>query len=213
MTMLTDYALGALAGLLSALLMRTARRERRRSVALWGAGFAGLALAALAAGAYHGFPDALGPRLCAGLWSFVSWTMGSASFFMFSGAILALSTGAWRTLLLAAALVKLAAFAILAAGRDEYAFVLLDYGSAQVAILVLAAFAWHRERASCAPWLAAGVGVSAVGAAVQHYGLAPHEQFNHNDLYHVIQMLGLYFLFRGGVSFPPPAPEGSAAPG
>jgi len=201
MTMLTDYALGALAGLWSVLLLRAARRERSRSIALWGAGFLGLALASIAAGTYHGFPDELGARRCVSLWSFVSWTMGLASFLMFSGAILALSRGAWRIALLAAALLKLAAFAILAAGQDEYAFVLLDYGSAQLAILLLAAFAWGRERAPAAPWLAAGIVVSGIGAAVQHNGFAPHEHFNHNDLYHVIQMLGLYFLYRGGARF------------
>lgn len=206
MTMLTDYALGALAGLWSVLLLRAARRERNRAIALWGVGFVGLALASIVAGTYHGFPDALGPRLCTILWSLVSWTMGIASFFMLSGAILALSSGLWRVALLATALLKLAAFAIVAAGQDDYAFVLLDYGSAQLAILLLAALAWHRNRAPAAPWLAAGIVVSAIGAAVQHNGFAPHQHFNHNDLYHVIQMLGLYFLYRGGARFGPPFP-------
>lgn len=201
MTMLTDYALGALAGLWSVLLLRAARRGRSRSIALWGVGFAGLSLASLVAGTYHGFPDELGARLCTNLWSCVSWTMGIASFFMLAGAILALSSGVWRIAPLAAALLKLAAFAIVAAGQDDYAFVLLDYGSAQLAILLLAAFAWHRKRVPAAPWLAAGIVVSAIGAAVQHNGFAPHQHFNHNDLYHVIQMLGLYFLYRGGALF------------
>ena len=198
MTMLTDYVLGALAGLWSVLLARAALRERRPSIALWGAGFAGLALASLVAGTYHGFPGSLGQSLCTRLWSFVSWTMGIASCFMLAGAILALSSGVWRSVLLVGALLKLVAFAIVAAGQDDYAFVMLDYGSAQLAILVLAALAWRRERAPSAPWLAAGIVVCAIGAAVQHSGLAPHEHFNHNDLYHVIQMLGLYLLYRGG---------------
>ena len=44
---------------------------------------------------------------------------------------------------------------------------------------------------------AGGVAVSFAGAAAQMSGFALHRHFNHNDLYHVIQMLGLWLLFRG----------------
>jgi hypothetical protein len=40
--------------------------------------------------------------------------------------------------------------------------------------------------------------VSLVAAIVQARRLAPHRQFNHNDLYHVIQMVALYAFYRGG---------------
>jgi hypothetical protein len=200
MTMWTDYALGTLAIAWSAMLIAKARGIGRKSVALWGIGFAGLALGSFAAGTYHGF-SSLAPSTLVKLWSFVTWTMGLASFAMFSGAVLALSSGAWRSLLLATALLKAIAFAIWAAGRDQYAFVLLDYGSAQLAILVLALIAWRNERAACAPPLLAGILVSAIGAAVQQSDLSLHRSFDHNDLYHAITMLGLYLLYRGGARF------------
>jgi hypothetical protein len=47
-------------------------------------------------------------------------------------------------------------------------------------------------------WLIAGVLVSLVAAIVQARRLAPHRHFNHNDLYHVIQMAALYAFYRGG---------------
>lgn len=201
MTMLTDYALGALSASWSVMILWKARHGARRSVALWGLGFAGLALGSIAAGTYHGFPEALSPSAITNLWSFVTWAMGIASFLMLCGAVLALSSGFWRIGLFAAALIKLTIFAIWVAGRDQYVFVLLDYGSAQLAILVLAAFAWRREHAACAPPLAAGIVVSAIGALVQQGDFSLHANFNHNDLYHVIQMLGLYLLYRGGALF------------
>jgi hypothetical protein len=34
---------------------------------------------------------------------------------------------------------------------------------------------------------------------VQARRLAPHRLFNHNDLYHVIQMVALYAFYRGGL--------------
>ena len=47
-------------------------------------------------------------------------------------------------------------------------------------------------------WLIAGVLVSLVAGIVQARRLALHRQFNHNDLYHVIQMVALYAFYRGG---------------
>lgn len=39
--------------------------------------------------------------------------------------------------------------------------------------------------------------VSLVGAAIQGLGLAPHPSFNHNDLFHVVQMAAVVLLVRG----------------
>ncbi|HJS73390.1 MAG TPA: hypothetical protein VJ921_03810 [Vicinamibacteria bacterium] len=46
-------------------------------------------------------------------------------------------------------------------------------------------------------WLKRAVAVSLVGLAVLVLKSAPHRHFNHNDLYHLIQMGGLYCLYRG----------------
>jgi hypothetical protein len=46
-------------------------------------------------------------------------------------------------------------------------------------------------------WLKRAVVVSLAGLGVLVLKLAPHPHFNHNDLYHVIQMGGLYSLYRG----------------
>lgn len=46
-------------------------------------------------------------------------------------------------------------------------------------------------------WLKRGIFVSGVGLAVLVGKLSLHEHFNQNDLYHVIQMGGLYCLYRG----------------
>jgi hypothetical protein len=43
----------------------------------------------------------------------------------------------------------------------------------------------------------AGVGVSVIAGLVQASGFALHEQFNHNDLYHLIQIAGVLLLYHG----------------
>jgi hypothetical protein len=48
-------------------------------------------------------------------------------------------------------------------------------------------------------WLKRAIAVSLAALAMLLLKLAPHRHFNHNDLYHVIQMGGLYCLYRGAV--------------
>jgi hypothetical protein len=38
-----------------------------------------------------------------------------------------------------------------------------------------------------------------VAALIQVLRIAPHPQFNHNDLFHVVQTGALYLLYRGGL--------------
>ena len=55
--------------------------------------------------------------------------------------------------------------------------------------------AWFLRPTGLTPaawWLTAGVGVSVVAGAIQAFRLAPHSRFNHNDLFHVVQMVALY---------------------
>lgn len=46
-------------------------------------------------------------------------------------------------------------------------------------------------------WLAAGLILSIAGLVIQQSGLAIHAGFNHNDLFHCVQTVALYLLFRG----------------
>jgi hypothetical protein len=46
-------------------------------------------------------------------------------------------------------------------------------------------------------WIGRGIAVTLIGAAVQQSGFRHHSDYNHNDAYHVIQIVGLYCFFRG----------------
>jgi hypothetical protein len=43
-----------------------------------------------------------------------------------------------------------------------------------------------------------GILLSFVGAAIQQSGFSLHQHFNHNDLFHIVQMGAFYLLYRGG---------------
>ncbi len=47
--------------------------------------------------------------------------------------------------------------------------------------------------------LVLGIVTTLVGAGVQASGFTLHRHFNHNDLYHVIQMAATVMLYRGAL--------------
>jgi hypothetical protein len=49
-------------------------------------------------------------------------------------------------------------------------------------------------------WLKGGILVTAIGLLIQVSGWSIHEHFNHNDIYHLVQMVGIYFFYRGALS-------------
>lgn len=180
MTVLTDYALGGVAAWLSLLLFRSAPTSRR----LWALAFAALAAAAFLGGTWHGF---LQSSL---LWKATTLSAGVASFGMVAGSSYAVFSGQLRAFILTAALAKLVVYSAWMLGHDAFIYVVVDTGIAFIVVAALHLWKWN------APILA-GVAVSIAAALVQASGLKLHEHFNHNDLYHVIQIAAVVLLYRG----------------
>jgi hypothetical protein len=177
MTLATDYLLGGVTAWLAVLLFR----RREKSVRWWAVAFTALALGAFLGGTWHGFwqSDAL--------WKLTVLTVGVASFAMVVGSTLAATRS--KALIVLAAL-KLAAYWAWMLFHDEFIFVVIDTGIAFAAVAALHLWRWNG-------WILAGVGVSVAAALVQASGFALHRHFNHNDLYHVIQVAAMLLLYRG----------------
>ncbi|HEV7477419.1 MAG TPA: hypothetical protein VGO02_06755 [Burkholderiales bacterium] len=146
-----------------------------------------VAVAALAGGTSHGFPG-LYPVI---LWKTTLIAAGVASCAMVvaTGKATAIfpRTFAWL------ATVKFCIYCVWVALRDDFIIVVIDSGSALLIVATLHAIRggppWR--------WMIGGVAVSVVAAGVQAMHLAPHPHFNHNDLYHVIQIAAMWLFYRG----------------
>jgi hypothetical protein len=196
-TMATDLVIAAMCTGFAVVLERGAEGAGRARE-LWALSFVFTAVAALIGAAVHGFALHLTAAAKQRLWKATQYAVGLTALAILGAAILAFVSGPARAWLVAAAAAKFAAYVAVARRRDEYKIVVIDYGVSMVALAALAAIAWMRRGAPASPWLIAGVLVSAVAAAVQVRKIAPHPRFNHNDLYHVIQIVALYLFFRGG---------------
>jgi hypothetical protein len=196
MTVATDWLLAALAVILGVRLRQPPFSLPRCLVA---ASFLVLAATALLGGSVHGLAPQLAQATRALLWRLIYGGVGVANLLLLAGILAALARGGLRTALLLLLALRFAVF--LALARD-FGFVMGDLALTLLLLLGLGLFFTLVRRRAFAPWLLLGVVVSMVGAFVQTQRLAPHPLFNHNDLFHVIQMGGVYLLYRAAQQLP-----------
>jgi len=196
-TMLTDYVLGILALAFGYTILRNNRVDGQTSRLLWAYAFLSLSLSTLVGGTYHGFQwqDSIGNLL----WKITTLSMGFTSLFMTASIVCANCGGKTHRDWLVIVGIKFLIYVGLAMTSNDFLLVIGDYGSAMLAILGIAIVQTHSKTRPEAPWLATGVGVSLIAAGVQAKGISLHEHFNHNDLFHVIQIPALYLFLRGGL--------------
>ncbi|MDQ3949615.1 MAG: hypothetical protein M3282_04650 [Gemmatimonadota bacterium] len=197
-TMLTDFAIAGICVVFAIGIARAAPGlVSPRGV--WALSFVFTTIAAIIGGVVHGFASNLGAAAKQRLWKATQYTIGLTSVAMLAAAVVAFVGGVAERWLLGVAVAKFVAYAAVVGRRDDYSVVVVDYGASMIAMAALAITGWVRSGAPAAPWLIAGVAVSGVAAVVQLKKVTPHPRFNHNDLYHVIQIVALYLFYRGGL--------------
>jgi general stress protein CsbA len=157
------------------------------------------ALAAFIGALAHGTDPARDEALRERFWRGALYATGLVGAATVASVAFFAARGSTRTAILAFAAIKLVVFIVRVARQPEFRIAAADYGGALAIVLVGAAYMAVRRQAPGMTWLIAGVLVSLVAGIVQARRLALHRHFNHNDLYHVIQMAALYAFYRGGV--------------
>lgn len=197
-TMLTDYLLGALTLTWAIQLFRQYSMDRQQTRLLWACGFVATALAAFLGGTFHGLRLHLSAPASAVLWNATLYSVGIASATMISAVVFACAPVRWRRALLVAVGIKFLLFAVFVSIQPKFRTAMLDYALAMFIILVVQLHAWLSRRDDAASWILGGLVVGIIGSLIQHAGIGFHAHFNHNDLFHVVQMISFYLLYRGG---------------
>lgn len=169
MTLATDYLLTVAAAIFAARLWHVNRR--------WALAFVFTALGSFFGGTYHGLWQS------AWMWKPTVMSIGLASFFLLSAYFPRI------------AMLKFIAYASWMIFHDGFVWVIADYG---ITLILVGAMQLVR-RSVATPWILGSIALSVIGALVQMSGFSLHKHFNYNDLYHVIQLVALWLLYRGGL--------------
>lgn len=198
-TFVTDMLLSGVSLSFGLGLTRVAMRLRQRSIALWASATLAGGAAALAGGIYHGLGPEFGASVSVALWKATVWLAGAASLTSVLGSLTAVIAGAPRAPLSSIAWAKFAVYAVWMAGHDDFRFVVYDQILGMAAILLLHGYDMAARSDRASRLIVPGVIVSVVAAAVQRSGLDLHPNFNHNDLFHVVQIGANYLFYRGAL--------------
>ncbi len=198
-TTITDYVLGAVSLAWGRIVWRRARIDKVTAGRWWAAGFWAVAVAAFAGGTVHGFRGPLGPQWEPVLWKTSLFAIGG---FAFAAVMTGVAGGVnprRRSSLIAIAAIALVGYLAWVSSHPEFRYASAASAVGLGVLLIQQVVAWVQRQVPSAPWIAAGVAAAAAGAAIQQAGLAPHAYFNHNDLFHVIQIVSSYLFYRGGL--------------
>jgi hypothetical protein len=182
MTVITDYILGAVTAYLGWRLFK--RRAAERSRRWWSHAFVALALGAFLGGTWHGFARN------DWLWKATLFTVGIAGSAMMIATAFATLPARARATVIGVAAAMLLLYSGWVMVDDRFIVVVADTAIAFALVAALHLWKWNGA-------ILAGVAVSLVAALVQASGFALHPHFNHNDLYHVIQIGAMLFFYRG----------------
>jgi hypothetical protein len=171
MTVLTDYMLTIASAIFAIRLWRSNR--------LWALAFVFTASGSFFGGTFHGFGPMVTPIAAQALWKATTFSIGLASFYLLIGV-------KRRRAIAVFAIVKLVAYLSWMISHDAFVWVIVDYATTLVIVGVVQ-LVW---RTPSTRWVIGSIAVSAIAAIVQITG--------NNVLYHLIQLVGLWLLYRGG---------------
>ncbi len=187
-TFLTDCLLGGLA-----LFLAWRLRAPTPAVRWWRHTFVLTSASAIVGGTYHGFGPNFPPAFQSAWWLITLWIISGVSACIAMSLLHELAPAQrqpfWRRVIG----FKFALALAIAVVRPDFGVAIVDYGLALASWLVAAV----AVRRAWSGWILAGLGLSAVAAIVQQSGWPRLPAFNHNDLYHLIQALGLIAFFQG----------------
>jgi hypothetical protein len=193
-TALTDLALGGQT-LTYAVLLRRSLDARHRATRLWTVALGAAGVAGLAGSLHHAtFPD-VAPGIFTRSWDVVGLATGVASAAMLAAGVYAVVAPRWRLWWLTGIVGKAVVFGALNFVNDNFRFIIYDYASSMLLLLALMVSVRRRNRG--ADWIIAGIVISFIAAGIQMSGFTLHKYFNHNDLYHVVQMIAFHAFYTG----------------
>lgn len=178
----------------------------KRYSQFWALSFLFLGIGALLGGISHGFAHLKGEfALLDRAWPFTVMSIAMASFYLFLTIAMEYFPR-YRNILFILAYFKIMAFLLLMFGYPKKYFgefqtvsfnlVILDYAPVMLLLLGMNAWEFLKKKLQAAKLMTIGIVLSILGTLIQMSGFGFHQHFNHNDIYHVFQMVAIYLMYK-----------------
>ncbi len=158
-----------------------------------------VAFASLMGALYHGLGPHFSPRIQGFIWKLTLILVGLTSFSLVLGAfhhVFPFHTIRYLRWFMG---ILLAIYFIVIFRDPRFFNAVLFYVPAMLFVLGVMIYSHFNYGQSGAVLVIYGILIAFVGAGVQMSGFDLHKHFNHNDIYHLIQIASLYFIFKGSL--------------
>ena len=200
---ITDLVLAVLCGLLAALLFRSPRGLLRTRFVVF---FIALGVAALLGAISHGFfPHQFAPWYDAEtlleelIWRGTMISIGIAALAAWSAAarVVGVERGTQTVLVTVGVSLFVTYILWIIFISDDFRYAILYYSPSAIFLWIAFVLEWRRDRSRELALGIAGMALTFVAAAIQQMQIGLHPRyFNYNALYHLVQGVGLFFIYR-----------------
>lgn len=200
MTMITDYLIALELMIFIILLKPSISNLPRLSFIFL---FLTTSIGAIAGGTSHGFTEYLGEDRHKFTWSLTIQSIAVGTTFFELALITEYFSSLSRILLTFMVLAQLVIYQIWIKGKEEVTFleVIINYGGTMTVGLLFLIYQYWQYNEQSVEYLIIGIVIAFIAAGIQQGGFKLHTHFNHNDIYHVIQMVALYYFFLAAKEF------------
>lgn len=165
----------------------------------WGKAFWALAVGAFLGAISHGIGPHLPQEVRDWIWKLTTVSIGFVSFFFILAAfhhVFPFRTVYWLRWIPVIFMVVYLAIIL----RDpRFANVIKFYAPAMLFVMTVMLYSQFALHTTGAGQITLGILISFAAAGIQVSGFDLHKHFNHNDLYHVVQIVGMVFIYRGAI--------------
>ncbi len=194
-TAITDFILACELMLLAGMLF-VVPKDRFSATWFWSGAMFLLGLAALIGGIDHGFIEPAGlPRYFI---QRINWiVLGVMTFFLLMTTAMQFFSHKSQRLCVYVGLVQFLAYSVAVAFIDSFLVVIVNYAPMMVLFLAMNVAGLKAGKGS---WpMIVGIVILFIASAIQMLGIDVFSPLDHNGLYHVVSMLGVVFLYIGGL--------------
>lgn len=198
-TFATDLLISGFSSYFMLRLTGKYRDGHSRSVLFWALGFCCLAISAFTGAIFHGSGYWFEQSLRDMIWLVTLVTMIAMSAFLLSAVTFSALEGRNKTVALSLITVKAVFVLIWILNDTRFVVAIYDYGSSMACIAVMAILRLRGSWKKPGRWILSAIALSVVGSVIQIMKLAPHPLFNHNDVFHLIQLVANWLFYRAAL--------------
>ncbi len=197
MTAFTDLILFLLAGYFAKEIHTLFTDQLMNTHWHWTIAFWMIGIGALLGAVSHGFGPHFPEIMKKIIWKLTVLSIGISCYFFLIASFSHVFPNTTVQWLKWVPLVLLVVYCGIIVKNDSFSIVIMFYLPTMIFVLAMMIYSQFILEFNGSGLISIGILISFLAAGIQLSGFSLHKHFNHNDIYHIVQMAGMYFIYKG----------------